>query len=98
MEQQELIRRLRATGPHMRSGGAQSLFLFGSRARGDNSPDSDVDLFLDFDPAKRFSLMDLIGLEQMLEHETGLPVDLSTRASLHPRLREGIEAEAIRIF
>ncbi|MGQ0673449.1 MAG: nucleotidyltransferase family protein [Hyphomicrobium sp.] len=74
------------------------MFLFGSRARGDNHPGSDVDAFIDIDPGRKFSLLDLIGLEHAIERKTGLQVDLTTRSSLHPALRESIEAEAIRIF
>ena len=77
--------------------GATSLYLFGSAARGEAGPESDIDLFVDYDP-ERFSFVELIRLRDRLSEILARPADLTTRAGLHPLLRAQIEAEAIRVF
>ena len=66
--------------------------VFGSVSRGDDSPDSDIDLLVDFAPEA--SLLDLIGLQQDAELLLGRPVDVVTPSSVSPFLRERILAEA----
>ena len=53
--------------------GATSLYMFGSRARGDNRPDSDLDLFIDYrlEP-RRPSLLDIIAFEYDVQEATGI--------------------------
>ena len=72
--------------------------MFGSRARGDNRPDSDLDGLIDCDPARRFSLLDLVAIERLIEEQLGIRVDLTTRPALHPLMRERIEAGAVQVF
>ena len=78
--------------------GATSLYLFGSCARNEAKPDSDIDLFVDYDPARRFSLVDLAAVQSLLEDRLTAKIDLTTRDSLHPLLRDGIERSAVRVF
>lgn len=78
--------------------GATSLYLFGSTARNEQSQDSDLDLFIDYDAGRRFSLIDLVGIKQLLEEAMAVDVDLTTRDSLHPQLKDEIERSAIRVF
>lgn len=94
----DAISNLQSCAPAVRARGATSLFLFGSVARNEAGPQSDVDLFLDYDPARKFSLMDLVGIKHLLEDQLGVPVDLTTRDSLHPALRDAIEKSALRVF
>lgn len=74
------------------------MFLFGSTARGEAVPGSDVDIFIDVAPGRKFSLVDLAGMQAFLVSELGIDVDLTTRNSLHPKLRNRIESEAIQVF
>lgn len=78
--------------------GATSLFLFGSTARDEAHPSSDLDLFIDYAPSKPISILDLVSMKQFLETELSVCVDITTRNSLHPMLRTDIELSAIRIF
>lgn len=79
--------------------GATALYLFGSRARGDHRPDSDIDLFIDYDvTAKIPSFFRIMALESKIEETTGVPVHITTRDSLHPLARAKIERDAIRLF
>jgi predicted nucleotidyltransferase len=82
----------------VRGMGATSLYLYGSTAREEAHVASDLDLFIDYDPASRFNAFNLIGIKQLLEDELHIPVDLTTRDGLHPRLRQRIEQSAVRIF
>lgn len=98
MNRIEAVQRLRMHADAIKAMGATSLYLFGSSARDEARSDSDLDLFLDYDPDKKFSLVDLVGIKLYLEDELGMPVDVTTRDSLHPMLREDIEKSAVRVF
>jgi predicted nucleotidyltransferase len=78
--------------------GATALYLFGSTVRDEAGQASDLDLFIDYDPKSRFNALDLIGIKLLLEDELHVPVDVTTRDGLHPRLRPAIEKSALRIF
>lgn len=82
-----------------RSSGATGVYLYGSRARGDHGPDSDLDLFIDYDAARQVpSYFRLIEIEQELAGDTGMPVSITTRQSLHPLMKDAIERDAVRIM
>jgi uncharacterized protein len=72
------------------------LRLFGSASRGEDRPESDVDLLVDFDRPKGF--FELVRLERELEQFFGRPVDLLTEGGLSPYLREPILRSAFVIF
>jgi predicted nucleotidyltransferase len=72
--------------------GARSVRVFGSMARGDDRPDSDVDLLVDIEPGR--TLLDVIALEQDLEELLGRPVAVLTDGGLSPYLQQRILAEA----
>lgn len=78
--------------------GATALYVYGSTARNAAHSASDLDLFIDYDPASRFNAFDLIDIKRMLEQALETPVDLTTRDGLHPLLRESIEQSAVRVF
>jgi predicted nucleotidyltransferase len=82
----------------LRDRGAQAAFVYGSTARDEATADSDIDIFIDVEPGRKFSLLDLAGMQRYLTEELGVAIDLTTRSSLHPKLRGQIESEAFRIF
>jgi predicted nucleotidyltransferase len=94
----DAIHTLRRYSDALRARGATALFLFGSTVRDEAGPSSDLDLFIDYDPAQKFSLIDLVAIKHFLEDELDRPIDLTTRDSLHPMLRATIESEAVRVF
>jgi predicted nucleotidyltransferase len=98
MNREEALARLKGCADAIRARGATSLYLFGSAVRDEAKPNSDIDLFIDYDPKRKFSLVDLVGIKYMLEDELGIEVDLTTRDSLHPMLRKVIEQSAVRVF
>ena len=73
----------------------RALFLFGSVARDEAGPESDVDLLVEFAGVPTYrGYMDL---KFFLEDLFGCRVDLVTRSGLRPRALPAIEREAIRV-
>lgn len=98
MNRTDAISRLRQSADAVKGMGATALYLYGSTARDEAQAASDLDLFIDYDPKTRFSLLDLVGIKQFLEEELAIDIDITTRNSLHPMLRADIEQSAIRVF
>ena len=98
MRREEVIAQLKQHEADIRALGAASLYLYGSHARDEARENSDVDVFVDKDPDRRFGFLEYTGLIIMLEDIFGRSVDVSTRNSLHPVLKDEIEATAIRVF
>ena len=94
----EAIAKLKERVEAVEARGAVSMYLFGSAARDQAPSDSDLDLFIDYDVDRKFSLVDLVGIKLFPEDELGIPVDVTTRDSLHPLLRRDIEKSAVRVF
>lgn len=75
--------------------GVKSLLLFGSVARNESTPSSDVDLLVEFNrPVGYFGLF---ALQDYLEKLLGCPVDLGTPDSLKPHIKERVMGELIRV-
>lgn len=70
---------------------ADRIGIFGSRARGDDRPDSDLDLLVDFRKPK--SLLTLVSIEQELSDTLGIKVDLLTEKAISPHLIDRIKAD-----
>src|SRR5262245_33974323 len=99
MDRTALIQALRRYDAALRESGATGLFIFGSRARGTHRSDSDLDLFIDYDPAGRMpSLFRLMQLEEEISAALGIPVTITTRNALHPLMKERIERDAVRVM
>ena len=97
MERDEAIMKLKEHEAELKQLGVQHLYLFGSTVRDEACPDSDVDLFLDYERGK-FSLFDLMDVRQRASDILGHKADVTTRDSLHKLLRPRIEASALQIF
>lgn len=76
--------------------GVRSLSLFGSGARGGETPGSDLDFLVELEPGR--SLVDLVGVKQDLESLFGRPVDAFTPASLKPAVLAAARAELVRVL
>lgn len=72
--------------------GAGRVRMFGSCARGQQTPDSDIDLLVELEPGR--DLFDLIELKQELEKKLRRRVDVLTEQSLSPYIREEVLREA----
>jgi len=98
MTRDEIIAKLRSTAPALRAEGVTKLAIFGSRARGDARDDSDLDVLVEVEPDSRFSLLNLIGVEHIVEDVVGLPAQATMRRSLEPRMAERIADDIIEVF
>jgi predicted nucleotidyltransferase len=95
---QEIVSRPRQVEPAIRAAGVTRLALFGSRARGDARPDSDLDVLVDATPRGGSPRFDLFKVMQLIEDTTGLRPQVSMRDLLKPRIAERIADDLIEVF
>jgi predicted nucleotidyltransferase len=98
MNRDNVIQTLRGHEAELRAAGVVRLSLFGSTARGDSRPDSDIDLLAVFDDTRRLSLLDVIHIQNQIADLLGAPVDLIEEGTLKPRVQKSVEAEVVRAF
>jgi predicted nucleotidyltransferase len=97
MDRAAAIAKLKEHEPELKQLGVEHLYLFGSTARDEAREDSDVDLFFDH-PLGSLGLFELMDVKDAAARILGRKTDLMTRRSLHPVLRERIEASALQVF
>lgn len=93
-----IIEKIRSVRDPIQAKGALALHVYGSRARGDDRRDSDVHVFVDYDPATDFSIIEMAGIKRVLEGALGLNVHITTREGLSPAFRGAVEREAIKVL
>ena len=94
----EVLSTLRAHQQALRQAGITRLSLFGSVARNEAGPDSDIDLAAEFDPAAKISLLDLVRLERELGELLGREVQILPEPIRKERLRKNVDQDRIRAF
>ena len=94
----EIISVLRHHADDLRSRGVSAVAIFGSRARGDNRPDSDLDLLIDYDRSRKFSLLDQIAAEHFVQDIVGCEVRMTSRTDLRADRLGPVEANSIMVF
>jgi len=97
MQRAEAIQRLKDHEADLKKMGVQTLYLFGSTAREEAGPDSDVDLFFDHERGK-LSLFGLMDVKEAAAKILGCKADIMTRGSIHKAIRSQVEADALQIF
>ncbi|MFH1829498.1 MAG: nucleotidyltransferase family protein [Pseudomonadota bacterium] len=75
--------------------GATSVRIFGSAARGQAKPSSDLDILVSMKPGA--TLLDIIAIKQDLEDLLGISVDVVTENSLSPYIRDEVLKEAVNL-
>jgi predicted nucleotidyltransferase len=97
-ERERVLRTIREHEAELRALGVTKLWLFGSIARGDARPGSDVDVLIDIVPGRRFSLLDLaevrLTLCDLLERDAGVAI----RDDLRPRFWDRIAEDLVEAF
>jgi uncharacterized protein len=94
----DVVSGLRRLEPRLRPFGVTRLAIFGSRARGDNQPESDLDVLIDVEHGRKFSLLDLVGIAHVIEDSLGLSANVFMRRSLEPQMSATIKRDIIEIF
>ena len=96
MTKRELEKKLAAYRNEPRKMGIVSLAVFGSVARNESTPQSDIDLLIDFD--RDVGLFHLFEIQHRLEEIIGVPkIDLIQTGAIHPALRKQILSEAVNV-
>jgi len=94
----DVIGALRAHRTALQQAGIAHLSLFGSVARGQAGPDSDIDLAAEFAPSAKMDLIRLVGLERELTEILGRRVEILPEPIRRPSLRANLERDRIRAF
>ena len=94
----DTLHKLKSLEAELRAQGVCALYLFGSAARGEAGPNSDIDLMFDITPGVKFSLFDQAKIMNELGQALGSKVDFVPRDELHPYIRRRVESEQIKVF
>ena len=98
MEKRDIIGRLQEHAAALKARGVAHAALFGSRARGDNRPDSDIDILVEIAPDVRMDVFGYTGLVHSIEDMVPIRVDVSNCIALKPHVRPSAEGEAVYAF
>jgi uncharacterized protein len=98
MTRDEIIATLKRHQAELQKLGVVHLSLFGSVARGDDRPDSDIDIAARFDPGAELSGFDIAGVELRLSEILGRAVDLLEEPARRPSLKRALEKDRIDAF
>src|ERR1700733_6554529 len=98
MNRQDILDHLRENERALRARGVIHAALFGSRARGDERPDSDIDIMIDIEPEARVSIYDYVGLKDYIASLFEGPGDVVNREGLKSYVRPAATADAVYAF
>ena len=79
----------------LKNQGARKISIFGSYVRGEETPQSDIDIIVEF--TERKSLLEIVGIEQELSEKLGIKVDLLSEKSISPYLIDRIKKEMVEV-
>ncbi len=98
MNRQEILAKLRENETALRARGVSHAALFGSRARGDNRPDSDIDIMIEVDPSAGIGVYEYVALKDYIAELFDGSVDVVSREGMKPYVRPAATADAIYAF
>ena len=98
MNREQIITRLQEHEAILRKRGVAHAALFGSRARGDQRPESDTDIMIEFDPTARITVFDYVGLKGYIAELFDGPVDVVNRDGLKAYAKPAATADAVYAF
>ena len=96
MQRDDAILRLRSLRPFLDSYKVKAVAIFGSVARNESGPKSDLDVMVEFSEFP--DLIEFVRLKRQLSERLGLDVDLVVKSGLHPRLKDRILGEAVYAY
>jgi predicted nucleotidyltransferase len=98
MDTQEILTRLMENEAALKARGVSHAALFGSRARGDNRPDSDIDILIDLAPEAPIGVWEYAGLKAYIADLFEGPVDVVSHETLKPHIRPAATTDAVYAF
>ena len=98
MTRSEIVATLKSHEPALKAEGVAHLSVFGSRARGDASPASDLDILIDTIPGQRFSLLNLSGVGLLIEDAVGIQSQIVLRRSIPAEFAAQIRDDLVEVF
>jgi uncharacterized protein len=98
MDKQDILARLKENEAALKAQGVAHAALFGSVARGEKRPDSDIDIMIELDPAARVTMFDYVDIKEFIAALFREPVDVINRDGLKPLVRPRAAADAIYAF
>jgi len=98
MNGQEIVAKLRENEANLRARGVSHIALFGSRARGDDRPDSDTDITIEIDPDAPVGVYEYVRIKEYIASLFEGRVDVVDRGGLKPYVRPAATADAIYAF
>jgi uncharacterized protein len=98
MDKQDILARLRENEAALKARGVSHAALFGSRARGDNRPDSDIDILIDLAPEAPIGVWEYSGLKTYIASLFEGSVDVVSREGLKPYIRPAAMADVVYAF
>ncbi|MDQ6703633.1 MAG: nucleotidyltransferase domain-containing protein [Pseudomonadota bacterium] len=98
MNSEDILARLKENEAALRARGVAHAALFGSRARVDNRPGSDIDIMIEIDPESHIGVYDYAGLKVYIAEFFDAPVDVVSREGLKSYIRPAATADAIYAF
>jgi predicted nucleotidyltransferase len=99
MTRAEIMKLLKSVEPVLRAQGVAALYLFGSYARDEARPDSDLDILVDFQAQRGIGLTEYMAPYHVLERTfPGIEIGYGTRDDVVSHYKPHIEAGAVRVF
>ncbi len=98
MTREEIIAAIRKNAEAIKAEGVSKLAIFGSRARGDNGPNSDIDVLIEVKPDASFSILNLIDVEHIIQDATGLQTQATMQRSIPSRFAQRIADDILEVF
>ena len=98
LSRDEIVAGLRALESMLRRKGVTGLAIFGSRARGDARPDSDLDVLVDIDSGLSNPLYAAFDVQRIVENAIGIETQATLRRDLEPRIAARIADDVVEVF
>ncbi len=97
MKRDEVLKKLRILKPRFADLNVRGMALFGSVARDEAGPESDIDIVVDLAGHRPFGLFEFYNLQQEIERQLGAPVDLTTFSELPPLVADRVAREKVDV-
>ncbi len=95
---EQAIDTLRKAEAELRAKGIAHAGVFGSTARGEQLPGSDIDIVIDFEPSARITVFDFVGIRENIADLFNESVDVVDQRGLKPHVRENVERDLVYAF